>query len=56
MIVDHATGAILGGFGPKGHAPGEFRNAHTLATDSEGNIYVAETGNGRRIQKFLLQH
>jgi hypothetical protein len=56
LIVDHATGAILGGFGPKGHAPGEFTNAHTLATDTEGNIYVAETGNGRRIQKFVLDH
>ena len=55
LIIDHTTGAILGGFGPNGHGPGEFENAHTLATDSQGNLYVAETGNGRRIQRFVLQ-
>jgi hypothetical protein len=55
FVVDRSTGAILGGFGTAGHAPGQFTNAHTMVTDSKGNLYVAETGNGRRIQKFVLQ-
>jgi DNA-binding beta-propeller fold protein YncE len=54
-IVDR-QGAIVGGFGRGGHAPGEFTSAHTLAGDSRGNLYVAETGGGRRIQKFVLEH
>jgi hypothetical protein len=30
---------------------GDFTDCHTLAIDSRGNIYVAESGFGRRIQK-----
>jgi DNA-binding beta-propeller fold protein YncE len=51
-ILDHASGKILGGFGRPGHQLGEFDHAHTLAVDSEGNIYVAETDWGERVQKF----
>ena len=31
---------------------GNFTHGHTLAIDSKGNVYVAETDWGRRIQKF----
>jgi hypothetical protein len=55
-VMDRSLGTVLGGFGRGGHAPGEFTSAHTLAGDSKGNLYVAETGDGRRIQKFVLQH
>jgi hypothetical protein len=55
-IMDHSLGTILGGFGHGGHAAGDFTSPHTLAIDSKGNLYVAETGGGRRIQKFVLQH
>jgi len=51
-ILDHSTGKILGSFGRPGHQVGEFTHAHTLAVDSKGNIYVAETGSGERVQKF----
>ncbi len=51
-ILDRATGQILASFGRGGHQVGEFTHCHTLAVDSKGNIYVAETGNGQRIQKF----
>jgi len=44
---------ILAGFGRPGHWPGEFTFLHSLATDSRGNLYVGETINGRRVQKFL---
>jgi sugar lactone lactonase YvrE len=52
-ILDRATGAIVGSVGRSGHMAGEFIFPHTLALDSRGNLYVAETINGRRTQKFL---
>ena len=45
-------GKVLGGFGSDGKAPGQFHQAHGIAVDSEGSIYVAETRNFR-IQKFV---
>ena len=53
-ILDHATGTILTTFGRPGHQLGNFTHGHTLAVDSKGSIYVAETDWGRRIQKFRL--
>src|SRR5262245_42711976 len=50
--LDHATGKILSTFGRPGHQLGNFTHGHTLAVDSKGNIYIAETDWGRRIQKF----
>jgi DNA-binding beta-propeller fold protein YncE len=51
-ILDRASGEILSSFGRPGHQVGEFTHAHTLAVDSKGNVYVAETDWGRRVQKF----
>ncbi len=51
-ILDHASGKILSTFGRPGHQLGHFTHGHTLAVDSKGNLYVAETNWGRRIQKF----
>ncbi len=53
-ILDRKSGAILGSFGRPGHQVGEFDHAHTLTVDSQGNIYVAETDWGERVQKFKL--
>lgn len=36
-----------------GHNAGHFAFGHTTAVDSLGNIYVAETITGRRVQKFV---
>jgi DNA-binding beta-propeller fold protein YncE len=52
-ILDRETGAILDGIGRPGHMAGEFTFPHTVATDSRGNLYVAETIGGRRHQKFV---
>ena len=48
------SGKILSTFGRPGHQLGNFTHGHTLAVDSKGNIYIAETDWGRRIQKLRL--
>jgi DNA-binding beta-propeller fold protein YncE len=53
-ILDHASGREITSFGRPGHQLGEFTHCHTLAVDSKGNIYVAETDIGRRVQRFKL--
>lgn len=53
-ILDHASGKTLSTFGRPGHQPGDFTHGHTIATDSAGNLYVAETNYGRRVQRFNL--
>jgi DNA-binding beta-propeller fold protein YncE len=52
--LDHASGKILSSFGRPGHQLGNFTHGHTLAVDSKGSIYVAETDWGRRVQKFKI--
>jgi DNA-binding beta-propeller fold protein YncE len=51
-VLDHESGKILATFGRPGHQPGNFTHGHTLAVDSSGNLYVAETNWGRRVQRF----
>jgi DNA-binding beta-propeller fold protein YncE len=53
-ILDHASGKILASFGRPGHQIGSFIHGHTIDFDSKGNLYVAETDSGRRIQKFKV--
>ena len=53
-VADRASGKVLGSFGRPGHQVGEFMHAHTMAVDSKGNIYVGESVDGRRVQKFKL--
>ena len=43
----------VGSFGGVGQGAGQFRNAHSIAVDSKGNIYISETGEGKRVQKFV---
>ena len=40
-------------FGDGGRTPGQFYGAHSVATDSRGNIFVTETYEGKRVQKFV---
>jgi DNA-binding beta-propeller fold protein YncE len=53
-VLDHASGKIVSTFGRPGHQVGNFTHGHTMAVDSKGNLYVAETNWGRRVQKFTL--
>jgi DNA-binding beta-propeller fold protein YncE len=52
-IYDRKTLEELGSFGRIGRYAGEFIFLHNVAVDSKGNVYTAEVGNGRRVQKFL---
>ena len=42
-------------FGDGGRYPGQFYGAHSIATDSQGNIYTTETYEGKRVQKFVYK-
>jgi len=44
-------GTWLKSWGEPGDKPGQFNTPHSIAVDSEGNVYVADRGNGR-IQVF----
>jgi DNA-binding beta-propeller fold protein YncE len=58
-LIDKASGNVFGALGLcgiipcPGHNVGQFETSHTLAVDSKGNVYVAETITGRRVQKFV---
>jgi len=39
-------------FGTGGRYPSTFRELGGVATDGQGNVYTAENGQGRRVQKF----
>jgi hypothetical protein len=48
------SGRLLGAFGRRGRAAGQFHWVHNLAVDSAGNIYTTEVDSGKRVQKFVL--
>lgn len=54
-IFDRKSLAEVSSFGRIGRYAGEFIFMHNLATDSRGNLYVTEVGNGRRVQKFVVR-
>jgi len=54
-ILDRKALRVLGHFGEQGPEPGNFRNAHHMATDSRGNLYTAEVNPGSRVQKFVFK-
>jgi DNA-binding beta-propeller fold protein YncE len=43
---------VVDTFGGAGHWAGQFYGAHNLAVDSKGNLYITETYEGKRVQKF----
>ena len=51
-IYDRQTLQEVGNFGRVGYA-GHFVFLHNVAVDSQGNVYTAEVGGGRRAQKFV---
>ena len=46
---------VVTSFGHRGRWAGQFESPHSIAIDSKGNLYVAETLDGRRLQRFLAK-
>jgi hypothetical protein len=52
-ILSRESLEIVGSFGHGGRQGGAFDAANVIATDSMGNVYVGETWESKRIQRFL---
>ena len=46
---------VVSTFGGAGHWAGQFYGAHNLAVDSQGNLFITETYEGKRVQKFAYR-
>jgi hypothetical protein len=46
---------VVSTFGRAGRWAGQFYGAHNLAVDSKGNLYITETYEGKRFQKFVYK-
>ena len=54
-IIHRESMQILTSFGSGGRQPGQFFGVHSIAVDSQGNIYTTETYEGKRVQKFVFR-
>ena len=54
-VLDRPSLEMLTSFGDGGRQPGLFFAVHSIATDSQGNIYTTETYEGKRVQKFVFK-
>ncbi len=52
-IIERESMEVLTAFGDGGRQPGMFFAVHSIAVDSDGNIYTTETYEGSRAQKFV---
>jgi hypothetical protein len=53
-VFERESGELLTSFGRPAHQHGHFTHGHSIAVDSRGDIYVAETSWGRRVHRFRL--
>ena len=51
-VIRRETMEVVYSFGDGGRQPGLWFAVHSIATDSEGNVYTTETYEGKRVQKF----
>ncbi len=54
-ILRRDTLDVVSAFGQAGRWAGQFYGAHVLAVGSKGDVFIGETYEGKRIQKFLLR-
>jgi DNA-binding beta-propeller fold protein YncE len=52
-ILQRDSLEVLSTFGRRGRWAGQLESPHNLAFDSKGNLFIAETLDGRRVQKFV---
>ena len=51
-VLDRQTLQVVSTFGGAGHWAGQFYGAHVLAVNSKGDLFIGETYEGKRLQKF----
>ncbi len=51
-VLRRKTLEVVSTFGGAGHWAGQFYGAHNLAIDSKGSLYITETYEGKRVQRF----
>ncbi|MCC7241419.1 MAG: hypothetical protein IT180_05805 [Acidobacteria bacterium] len=51
-VLRRDTLELVTSFGGAGRWAGQFYGAHNLAVDSKGNLFITETYEGKRVQKF----
>jgi len=54
-VIRRDTLELLTMFGDGGRQPGQFFGVHSIVADSKGNIYITETYEGRRLQRFVYR-
>ncbi|MBZ5558947.1 MAG: hypothetical protein LAO77_16870, partial [Acidobacteriia bacterium] len=52
-VLNRTTLQVVSTFGGAGHWAGQFYGAHNLAVDSKGNLFITETYEGKRVQRFV---
>jgi DNA-binding beta-propeller fold protein YncE len=55
VVVRRDTMEVVSRFGHGGPYPGGMYAVHSLATDSQGNLYTGETLHGRRVQRWIYK-
>jgi DNA-binding beta-propeller fold protein YncE len=56
IVIERGSGRIIATFGRGGRYAGQFIYLHSIASDSDGNIYTTEGHFGKRIQKFTVRN
>lgn len=51
-VLDRQSLEVVSTFGNAGHWAGQFYGAHNLAVNSHGDLFITETYEGKRVQKF----
>jgi hypothetical protein len=54
-ILRRDTLQVVSVFGRAGRWAGQFYGAHNIAADSKGDLYITETYEGKRVQKFAYK-
>jgi len=54
-VLRRDTLEVVSAFGHAGRWAGQFYGAHNLAMDSKGNLFITETYEGKRVQKFIYK-
>src|SRR5258706_4144295 len=52
-VLDRKSLKVLSTFGGAGRWAGQFYGAHNLAVNSKGDLFITETYEGKRVQRFV---